>query len=116
MAIKLSQLQQQQVPSLLLEFVNLFSNRLGRTSCVYHDVEVMGATPIKQHPYQVNPVKLQFLRKEFDYMLGNGIIQLSSSEWSSPCVLVPKSNIAYCFCIVYKKVNAVTKSDLYPIT
>ena len=30
---------------------------------MHHDVEVMGTTPIKQHPYRVNPVKLQFLRK-----------------------------------------------------
>ena len=64
---------------------------------MHHDIEVMYATPIKQQPYRVNPVKLQFLRKEVDYMLGNGIIELSSSEWSSPCVLVPKCNGAYCF-------------------
>ena len=75
----------------------------------------MGATLIKQHPYLVNPVKLQFLRKEVGYMLGNGIIELCSSEWSSPCVLVPKSNGAYHFCMDYRKVNAVTKSDSYQI-
>ena len=111
----LSQLQQQQVSSLLLEFVDLFLDTPGRTSCVHHNVEVMGATSIKQHPYPVNPVKLQFLRKEVDYILGNGIIELSSSEWSSPCVLVPKSNEAYHFCTDYRKVNAVTKSDSYSI-
>ena len=77
----LSRLQQLQVSSLLLEFVDLFSDTPGRTSCVHHDVEVMGATPIKQHSYRVNPVKLQFLRK-FDYMLGNSISEVSSSEWS----------------------------------
>ena len=41
LAIKLShlsQLQQQQVSSLLLEFFDLFSDTPGRTSCVYHDV------------------------------------------------------------------------------
>ena len=50
LAIKLSHLSQQQVSSLLLEFVDLFSDTPGRTSCVDHDVEVIGATPIKQHP------------------------------------------------------------------
>ena len=41
-------------------------------------------------------------------MLGNGITELSSSEKSSPCVLVPKSSGAYHFCMDYRKVNAVT--------
>ena len=53
LAIKLShlsQLQQQQVSSLLLEFVDLFSDTPGRTSFVHHDVEMIGATLIKQHP------------------------------------------------------------------
>ena len=32
-----------------------------------------------------------------------------------PCVLVPKSNGAYCFSMDYRKIKAVTKSDSYPI-
>ena len=94
----LSQSQQQQVSCLILEFMDLFPDTPGRTLCVDHDVDVMDATPIKQHPYRINPVKLKFLRKEVEYMIGNGIIEHSSSEWSSPCVLIPKSNGAYCFC------------------
>ena len=77
---------------------------------------MMLTTPIKQHPYRVNLVKLQFLRKEVEYMLANGIIEPSSSEWSSPCVLIPKGDRSgYCFCTDFRKINAVTKSDSYPI-
>ena len=65
-----------------------------------HDVEVMSAIPIKEPPYQVTPVKLQFLGKEADYILGNGIIELSSSKYSSPYVLVPKSSGAYHYCTI----------------
>ena len=111
----LSQSQQQQVSSLILEFVDLFPDTPGRTPCVHHDVDVIDATPIKQHPYRVNPVKLKYLRKEVEYMLDNAIIEPSSSEWSSPCVLVPKGNGAYHFCTDFRKVNAVTKADSYPI-
>ena len=108
--------QQQEVASLILDFVDLFPDTPGKTSCAYHDVEVMGATPIKQHPYRVNPVKLQFLRKEIEYMLANGIIEPSNSEWSSPCVLVPKGDgSGYRFCTDFRKINAVTKTDSYPI-
>ena len=107
--------QYQQVSDFIMEFVDLFPDTPKRTSCVHHDVDVMGATPIKQHPYRVNPVKLKFLRNEVEYMMANGIIEPSSSEWSSPCVLVPKSNRAYRFCTDFRKINAVTKSDSYPI-
>ena len=108
--------QQQQVTSLILDFVDLFPDTPGKTSCAHHDVEVMGATPIKQHPYRVNPVKLQFLRKEIEYMLANGIIEPSNSEWSSPCVLVPKGDgSGYRFCTDFRKINAITRTDSYPI-
>ena len=70
-------------------FVDLFPDTPGKTSCSYHDVGVMGTTP-KQRPYHVNPVKLQFLRKEAEYILAIGIIEPSSSEWSSPVSSSPK--------------------------
>jgi len=69
---QLSHLPQQQVSDLIMEFVDLFPDTPKRTSCVHHDVDVMGATPIKQHPYRVNPVKLKFLRNEVEHMMADG--------------------------------------------
>ena len=44
---------------------------------------------MKQHTYSLNPVKQQILR-EVKYLLDNDLIEPSQSEWSSPCILVPK--------------------------
>ena len=48
-------------------------------------------------------------------MLDEGIIQRSTSEWSSPVVMVRKSNGTYRFCVDYRKLNAVSKASAYPL-
>ena len=48
-------------------------------------------------------------------MLAKGVIQPSSSPWASPIVLVPKKDGNVSFCIDYRKVNAVTRRDAYPL-
>jgi len=111
----LSTIEREEMVALITEFADLFSDVPGRTNCVHHHVDVGRATPIKQNPYIVNPWKLSFLKKELDYMLKNDIIEPSQSDWSSPRLLVLKSDSTYHLCTDYRKVNAVTKSDSYPM-
>ena len=107
--------EQKVLRELLREFAVLFPDIPGKTTVAVHDVEVGDSPPIKQHPYRVNPVKLKLIRQEVDYMLQNGIIEPSQSQWSSPCVLVPKADGTYRFCTDFRKVNSVTRTDSYPI-
>jgi len=55
------------------------------------------------------------MRLEVDYMLQNGIIEPSQSQWSSPCVLVPKAGGKCRFCTDIWKVNGMTRTGSYPI-
>ncbi|XP_059827433.1 alpha-2,8-sialyltransferase 8F-like [Hypanus sabinus] len=63
----------------------------------------------------MNFEKCKGVEKEIGYMLATGIIRQSTSDWASPCVLVPKPNGSMRFCTDYRKINAITKTDVYPI-
>ena len=57
----------------------------------------------------------QFSKPEEAHMIEHEIIEPSQSSWSSPIVMVPKPDGTLRFCIEYRKVNAETKTDSYPI-
>ena len=48
-------------------------------------------------------------------MLSNGIIKESRSPWSSRVVLIRKKDGKLRFCIDYRRLNKLTKSDVYPL-
>ena len=105
-----------ELKQLILEYEHLFPDIPSKTDKIYHDVELIdGSKPVKQHPYRMNPVKQQILRDEVQYLLDNDFIEPSQSEWSSPCILVPKPDGTFRMCTDYRKVNSVTKTDTFPI-
>ena len=104
-----------EMKQLILEYEHLFPDIPSKTEKIYHDVELIdGSKPVKQHPYRMNPVKQQILREEVQYLLDNDFIEPSQSEWSSPCILVPKPDGTFRMCTDYRKVNSVTKQTLFP--
>ena len=87
---------------------------LGCTSVVKHRIEVNSA-PIRQRGYPLSPRMQRVMDEELEGMLKNGIIERSSSPWSSPAVLIPKKDGSYRFCVDFRRLNAVTRRDAYPI-
>ena len=113
--IHLTETQRDDVKGVLDEYPQLFSDVPSRTDVVEHDVDVGDTVPIKQSPYRTNPTKTKHMDSEIEYMLQNGIVEPSNSAWSSPCILVPKPDKTNRFCTDYRKVNACTKTDSFPI-
>lgn len=112
----LSESQNKDIVDLFAEFKQLFSDVPGRTTVTEHDIILLeGVTPIKQHPYRLNPTKMSALQSEIQYMLKNDLIEPSESPWSSPVILVPKPDGSFRVCIDFRAVNKCTKSDSHPI-
>lgn len=113
--IHLSDPQQTDIIKLINSFLGLFSDVPTCTQVLEHNIDVGDHPPIKQSAYRVNPVKRKIMESEVKYLVENGLTVPSSSAWSSPCLLVPKSDSTQRFCMDYRKVNAVTKPDSFPL-
>ena len=103
---------------LLEEFADLFAsdiNELGRTNLVTHRIYTEDVPSINSRPYSIPPSEQTFVKEEIQQMLDNKLIQPSNSPWTSPVVLVRKKNSKLCFCVDYRKLNAITKKDAYPL-
>lgn len=111
----LSPSQCEDVLNLLHSYPSLFGDVPSRTNVCEHDINVGDATPIKQHAYRCPMGKREVMRKEVSYLVENGLAKPSHSPWSSPCLLTPKSDGTPRFCTDYRKVNAVTVADSFPL-
>lgn len=112
----LSASQLGQVNEIISKF-NLLSRdgKLGRTNKFVYHIDTGDAKPIKQRQYLLSPYMLSHLNKELDRMIELDVVEPSSSEWSSPVLLVKKTNGDFRLCFDGRKLNSVTKKDSYPL-
>ena len=75
----------------------------------------MTQNAIKQRSYRVPFTKEKIINECIDNMLKLKVIEPSKSEWASPIVLVKKPDESERFCVDYRKVNAETVKDCYPM-
>ena len=90
--------QRKELAEVITQYREVFPDVPSKTNLIEHDVDVGDSAPIKQHPYRVSPIKKELLDKEVQYMLKNDKIEESQSNWSSPCILVPKHDGGFRFC------------------
>ena len=107
-----------QLNALISEFSDVFAldeSELGCTSILQHRIDTADHSPIKQQPYRIPMVRREKVSDMIDSMEKQGIVQQSTSPWASPVVLVPKKDGTLRFCVDYRRLNSVTRKDVYPL-
>ncbi|XP_075775856.1 uncharacterized protein LOC142826672 [Pelodiscus sinensis] len=111
----LTEAQRNDLEELLRTFGDVLTAEPGQTTLIHHHIET---EPRKTVCERVRPVPRRMwetVRGEVQKMLQWGVVEESFSEWRSPIVLVPKPDGSLRFCIDFRKVNAQSRFDAYPM-
>ena len=87
---------------------------------VEHSIETGDAKPHYTTPYSHSPAQLNLIKQEIHKMLEQNMLEPSISPWGAPCLLAKKKTehdlqVGRRLVWDYRKLNTVTKSDVYPL-
>jgi len=119
MGLSVNEIQEQlSLDELLNKFKDIFAvdkNDFGQMVDTVHSIDVGDAKPFRSRPYRKSQVEEQAVSKELSSLLSAGLLTPSKSPWASPLLLIRKKDGGHRIVMDYRKLNSLTKKDLYPI-
>jgi hypothetical protein len=114
----LSDASREKLRALLHEYPDVFaqnSKAPAAAHSIHHSIDTGTHAPTRQRPRPMNPAMTKIINDQVSEMLENGIIRPSTSAWASPVVLVKKRDSSIRFCMDFRKLNAITSRDSFPL-
>ena len=107
-----------EIQTLVAEFSSLFQppTQLPPSRAYDHAIPLIaGAAPVYPRPYCFAPAVKDEIEKQVQEMLSTGLIQKSSSPFSSSILLLKTKDNSWRFCMDYRALNDHTVKDKFPI-
>jgi hypothetical protein len=105
---------------LLNDFPDVFSDKLGRTDLIEHEIKVKNPKPCVSTPYKVPEALQPAVEREIERLLTEGIlIESDSSTYAAPLVVVTKKgpdgkpNDKLRLCGDYRYLNVLSEDDVF---
>ena len=107
----------QKALSLLLHFWDVFAHKdqYGHTKLVEHVIDTGDHKPIKQRYRPISPALEEDFKRQLEEWLEQDICEESFSDWSSPPVGIRKKSGKIRWCLDWRAINEITKTDAYPM-
>ncbi len=109
--------QREQISNILWKHGKLFDTRTPSKIDIIlkNAIDTGQHRPIHTAPYRKSNKDQETLNTETQKLLEKGIIEHSTSPWSSPVVLVKKKDGTTRFCVDYRRLNQITTKDAFPL-
>jgi transposase InsO family protein len=109
------------IPAVYNEFIEMFIEKTGLNALPKHqhwdhEIELVdGKYPGFEPIYRLSEKELEVLRKYIKENLAKGFIRESKSSAGYPILFVAKKDGTLRLCVDYRKLNAITKKNRYPL-
>jgi len=103
--------EKQTFVTLLNKYEKIFSDQPGKIQEFQCQIRVKPGDPIHQRQYPIPVARIPRVDAEIQRMLALGIIEKSTSPWSSPIVCIEKKNGDVRLCLDARKINTVIIPD-----
>jgi len=113
--VELEDDKKQALRELMTKHRDMFTSKPGLCTLFKHRIDTGDALPIKSKTFPMSHGKKKAFDETFDELEALGIIEPSSSPWSSNAFVIEKPDGSYRFLVNYKPLNAITKLDSYPV-
>ena len=112
--------QAEKVHGLLREYHDIFSlekHDMGHTKVTKHKIVLKDpdTSPFKKLFCRIPPPQVDEVREHLKLMLDAGVVRPSNSPWCNAVVLVRKKDRSLCFCIDFRRLNALVVKDSHPL-
>ncbi|XP_048576473.1 uncharacterized protein LOC125558952 [Nematostella vectensis] len=100
------------------EYADVFSREgeeLGCTSTIQHRIHTEDDITVNQRHRRIPPNQFEEVKEHLQVLLDRGVIQPSQIDYASPIVLVRKKSGTLRLCVDYRRLNAKSRREAYPL-